>query len=125
MKTVLLALAFINIANAAFMLAAPGAWYAHVPGVTESGPFNGHFIADIGLAFLAAGLGLAFAAFAPPGRRSAFLAAPALFLAGHSLLHVAELIGHGGAVLRDTALVIGPGLIPALIVAFQMKGTHA
>ncbi len=35
--------------NGLFMLVAPSAWYQFVPGVTHTGPFNQHFIRDIGL----------------------------------------------------------------------------
>jgi hypothetical protein len=41
-------------------------WYASVPGVVETGPYNPHFVQDIGAAFLVAGLALA----ARPGDRS-------------------------------------------------------
>ena len=35
--------------NGLFMLLAPSTWYHFVPGVTHTGPFNQHFIRDIGL----------------------------------------------------------------------------
>ena len=51
------------IANGVFMLVSPEGWYLAVPGVTSTGPFNQHFVRDIGLIFLL--LGGAFW----PGRR--------------------------------------------------------
>lgn len=36
---------------AAVMLFTPHWWYAATPGVPLTGPFNGHFVFDIGLAF--------------------------------------------------------------------------
>src|SRR5688572_21425144 len=36
-------------ANGLFMLVAPEPWYNLVPGVTDTGPFNQHFIRDIGI----------------------------------------------------------------------------
>ena len=45
-------------ANGLFMLIAPEAWYEFVPGVTDTGFFNQHFIRDIGLIQLF--LGVAF-----------------------------------------------------------------
>ncbi|MEZ5810657.1 MAG: hypothetical protein R3D45_04505 [Rhizobiaceae bacterium] len=104
--------------NGLFMLALPGRWYETVPGVEHTGPFNGHFVNDIGLAFLAAAAGLALAAFRP-GRSRAFLAAPAVFLGGHALLHLAEFLhGHSGAaeIARDTFLILVPGLLPAWLL---------
>jgi hypothetical protein len=39
-------------ANGLFMLISPAKWYFAVPGVTTTGPFNQHFVRDIGLIFL-------------------------------------------------------------------------
>jgi hypothetical protein len=37
--------------NGVFMLTSPANWYFAVPGVTTTGPFNQHFVRDIGLVF--------------------------------------------------------------------------
>src|SRR5258708_29034726 len=50
-----IALGVALAANGVFMLAGPNAWYAAVPGVVETGPFNPHFVRDIGAAYLACG----------------------------------------------------------------------
>jgi hypothetical protein len=42
--------------NGLAMLAVPASWYDAVPGVAETGPFNPHFVRDIGAAYLVAGL---------------------------------------------------------------------
>jgi hypothetical protein len=39
-------------ANGVFMLVSPENWYFTVSGVTSPGPFNQHFVRDIGLIFL-------------------------------------------------------------------------
>ena len=39
------------LANGIFMLYTPLDWYFAVPGVTTTGPFNQHFLRDIGLIF--------------------------------------------------------------------------
>lgn len=120
MRWLLIILAAWHAANGLFMLAAPGVWYGAVPGVTETGPANAHFIRDIGLGFLAAAAALALAArrgAAPPDRGPglAALLAPALvFLVGHAGLHIAEMILHGarlGPALRDLALIVVPALL--------------
>src|SRR5262245_28106150 len=49
---VALALGVAAVANGLLMLASPEGWYFAVPGVTTTGPFNQHFIRDIGLIFL-------------------------------------------------------------------------
>src|SRR5579871_1365158 len=57
-RILLLLLGISHIVNGLFMLIAPAEWYASVPGVTATGPFNPHFILDIGMAFVASGAGL-------------------------------------------------------------------
>src|SRR4026209_2266576 len=52
-------------------LAAVPLWYETVPGVSETGPFNPHFVQDIGIAFLVAGLALAARAWRPRYRPAA------------------------------------------------------
>jgi uncharacterized protein YjeT (DUF2065 family) len=41
--------------NGLFMLVAPSQWYYAVPGVTTTGPFNQHFVRDIGLIYMLIG----------------------------------------------------------------------
>ena len=52
-------LAIPTLFNGLAMLGAGSLWYETVPGVSETGPFNPHFVQDIGVAFLVAGLALA------------------------------------------------------------------
>ncbi len=75
-------------ANALWMLAGPMHWYTDLPaGVPDTGPFNPHFVRDIGCAFLTVGVAQVWAAF---DRRSRvpLVVVSALFLALHALLHV-------------------------------------
>ena len=55
-------------------------------GVAETGPFNPHFVQDIGMAFLVAGLALAARAWRP--RYWPAAVAGAGFLAAHALIHL-------------------------------------
>jgi hypothetical protein len=100
-------------ANGVYMLAAPEAWYLAVPGVTTTGPFNQHFIRDIGLIFLFVGAAFLTGA-ALPRYRVLLWAAPTLWLAGHALFHFWEVaVGICGpsALARDFAAVTLPALI--------------
>lgn len=45
---------------AGFMFFTPMVWYQTTPGVVQTGPFNMHFIMDIGLVFLMSGLAMAY-----------------------------------------------------------------
>ena len=80
-------LAMILGANALFMLAAPLAWYDAVPGVPSTGAFNGHFVRDIGAAYLVTAMGLAWFAWRPVQGWPA-LVAGATFLTLHSAIHL-------------------------------------
>jgi hypothetical protein len=80
-------LGLFHLGNGLYMVLAPGAWYAAIPGVADTGPMNPHFITDIGLAFAASGAGLLMAV-----RQT--LVAATLALAGsvwpllHALFHI-------------------------------------
>ena len=77
------------IANGVFMLVAPADWYVAVPGVTATGPFNQHFLRDIGLIFLLLG-GAFLVGAAQAHLRVALWAAPSIWLTGHALFHLWE-----------------------------------
>ncbi|WP_309087487.1 hypothetical protein [Phenylobacterium sp.] len=81
------ALALVLAGNALAMLFASLAWYGAVPGVTSTGPYNAHFVRDIGAAYLVAALGLAWFAWRPREGWPA-LAAGAAFLTFHAAIHV-------------------------------------
>ena len=77
-----------SVANALWMLIAPETWYEHLPAaVPDFGPFNVHFVRDIGCAYLTIGVALVWAA-RSPRVRFPLLAASAVFYVAHSLLHV-------------------------------------
>jgi hypothetical protein len=75
--------------NGAFMLISPANWYFAVPGVTTTGPFNQHFVRDIGLIFLLVAITM-LAGVARPVARVPLWSAAALWLAGHALFHFWE-----------------------------------
>jgi hypothetical protein len=43
-------LGLFNAANGLAMLFASSTWWASVPGVSDTGPFNPHFVQDVGAA---------------------------------------------------------------------------
>ncbi len=76
------------LANAIWMLAGPMHWYNELPAaVPDTGPFNPHFVRDIGCAFLTVGVALVWAALRVP-ERLPLAAISALFLGAHALLHI-------------------------------------
>ena len=81
----LMAAAFV--ANGLAMIFASLSWYGAVPGVPTTGPFNGHFIKDIGAIYLTCALGLGWFAWRPAEGWAA-MAAGAAWLTLHAAVHV-------------------------------------
>ena len=101
-------------ANGLFMLAGPQDWYSAVPGVAHTGPFNAHFVRDIGAAYLVAGAAFIWLArnrLALP----AALAATA-FLAIHALVHVWDAAAGRQELRRLLVDLPGVFLPPALAI---------
>jgi len=77
-----------SAANAVWMLVDPQRWYHDLPaGVPDTGPYNEHFVRDIGAAFATMAVALAWAAVRPRWR-APLVTIAALFLAAHAALHV-------------------------------------
>jgi uncharacterized protein YjeT (DUF2065 family) len=72
--------------NGLAMLAAPAVWYAAVPGVSETGALNHHFIRDLGAVYLVAGLAMPW--FALDGAARPAAQAGAAFLVMHAIVHL-------------------------------------
>jgi len=105
-------LGLTQIAIGVVMLAAPLAFYGLVPGVDETGPFNPHFLRDVGCAFLVAGS--AFAWLARDANAWPAALAGAAFLTLHGLVHVWDgLAGRETAahLAHDLPLTLGPALL--------------
>jgi len=103
--------------NGLVMLAAGRWWYGVVPGVPMTGPFNAHFVKDIGAAYLVVGLAFGWLATRPsPLARGASVAA-ALFLCLHAGVHLTDALGDP-ACLADLARDFPGVLLPALLAAW-------
>lgn len=125
-RLLLVLLGAAQAANGLAMLAAPAAWHAAVPGVAASGPFNAHFVRDIGLIFLAGGAALMLGA--RKGRDAGVLAvAGAAWPAMHGLFHVYGWIAHGLPADLATAATEAVGVVLAAALGaalawFRTKG---
>ena len=105
------------LANGLFMLVSPEAWYFAVPGVTTTGPFNQHFLRDIGLIFLLLG-GAMLTGAAKPALRSLLWTGTAIWLSGHALFHLWEVavgICAPSALARDFGAVTLPAILTWLL----------
>jgi hypothetical protein len=108
-------LGLLAAANGAWMLAAPASWYGTVPGVAEHGPFNGHFVRDIGIAYATIAAVLGLAAWHRSWRRHLLWLA-GLWLGGHAVLHGFE-ADLGAPVLAGVVL-------PAVLTAVLALGAR-
>jgi hypothetical protein len=107
------ALALVLAGNGLAMLFAGPWWYGAVPGVPLTGPYNAHFVKDIGAAYLVCGAACAGFAWRPANALPA-LAAAAGFLVLHAAIHVADAFASpicGQALARDTPGVFLPAVI--------------
>jgi hypothetical protein len=106
--------------NGLAMLAAGHWWYGVTPGVTMTGPFNPHFVKDIGAAYVVVGVAFAWLAAKPSPVARGATAAAALFLGLHAGVHLTDAIGDSGGLahlVRDFPGVIAPALLAAWIAA--------
>ena len=111
------------IANGLFMLISPANWYFAVPGVTTTGPFNQHFLRDIGLIFLLIGIAMLTGA-ARPATRVTLWSLAALWLGGHALFHFWEVavgICGRGALVQDFPAVTLPAILTAALALWGWR----
>ena len=118
--------AFLSL-NGLFMLINPLAWYELVPGVTDTGFFNQHFVRDIGMIQLF--LGVAFIlGFVIPERRIGLWVAATLWLSAHALFHFWEVavgICAPSVIPRDFPAVTMPALFGILLTLWAIRRSRA
>jgi hypothetical protein len=114
-------LALVMGANGVVMLAAGAWWYGAVPGVTQTGPYNPHFVKDIGAAYLVVAGALAWRSGRPAAGQGAMVAAAA-FLVLHAFIHVADAAG-GMHMAHDLVRDLGGIFLPALIAVWLASPT--
>lgn len=111
-RAMILAVDLALLLNGAFMLVLPQNWYDLVPGVVDTGPFNPHFVRDIGCAYLVAGSALLWFWLDRRARPAAVTGAA--FLTLHALLHLWDWAADRESLtqlLVDAPTVLLPGLL--------------
>lgn len=101
-------LGVLGVMNGLTMLFYGEHWYLSSPGVASTGPFNSHFVADVGVAFIAAGLALSARSWR--GRYWSAAVAGSAFLVFHALIHLVEFVLHP----HDLLLLLGIAVPAAL-----------
>jgi uncharacterized protein YjeT (DUF2065 family) len=113
--------------NGLFMLVAPLTWYDLVPGVTDTGFFNQHFIRDIGIIQLFLGVGFGIGVMRPD-RRIGLWAAATLWLIAHALFHFWEVavgICAPSVIVRDFPAVTLPAIIGIALTIWAVHERRA
>ncbi len=107
----------VCVGNALWMLAGPLHWYHELPAaVPDTGPFNPHFVRDIGCAFAAVGVALVWAASVPRWRPPLVVIA-AIFLGGHALLHAYDTL-RGALGPAHWSLDLPGVYLPAVVISY-------
>jgi hypothetical protein len=104
-----------TFANGVWMLLLPHSWYTEFPAdIPHTGPFNSHFVRDLGVAFIVVGLAFGWSALHLERSRPVHVALT-IFLVGHASIHVADItMGH---LPPSHWLIDLPGVfLPALIM---------
>jgi hypothetical protein len=122
----LLLVGIFHIGNGLWMLAAPESWYAAIPGVMMTGPFNHHFILDIGMAFVASGGFLALGTRASASAAT-FAIAGATWPVLHALIHIANWIVGGfpaepQMIVSEVVGVVGLATLGGVLAWLRAKG---
>jgi hypothetical protein len=124
-RLLLAVLGVLHLANGLVMLVAPRSWGASVVHLAAPDHLHFHFIADIGMAFVASGAGLLLGA-----RRG--IAAGAFAVAGatwpflHALIHTREWLMDGppratGDLLSEGIAVILVGILGAVLAWMRIR----
>ena len=85
----LAATGILTALNGLFMIIEPLTWFETIPGVSRTGLPNSHLIRDVGIAYLAIGMGLIWVIKSAAHRFAVCVAATA-WLGGHALFHFWE-----------------------------------
>lgn len=101
----------------------PHDFYVNAPGVQATGPYNMHFIRDVGFAFLASSVAIGYGIYASVKPVMMF---GALWLLIHGIFHLTLWMVHGmhldSAAMIDLALVSIPAVaIFALCVRYRVS----
>ena len=116
-------LGILALANGVFMILAPEPWYWLVPGVPDRGPFNQHFLRDIGIIYLLIGLAFSYGTVSSRHRFALWIF-PSCWLLGHAIFHLWEvMVGICGpnALVEDFAGVTLPALVAITITLASFK----
>ncbi|WP_340676956.1 hypothetical protein [Paraglaciecola sp.] len=121
-----LVLGLAALASGSFMTFAPELWYWQITGVSDRGPFNQHFVRDIGINYLLIGAAFVYGALDSKHRLILWLM-PTAWLVSHAIFHFWEVfVGICGpqSLREDFAGVTLPALLALSLLYLSNKTTN-
>ena len=122
-----LLLGLIMLGNGVFMTIAPESWYWLVPGVPDRGPFNQHFVRDIGFIYALSGAAFIYGAIYTKHQLMLWLA-PTAWLAFHAVFHIWEVVvGICGpeSLIEDFGGVTLPAILGVGLLVSHSRSQHS
>lgn len=98
-----------------FLVTAPHLFYLSAPGVAETGPYNMHFIRDVGFSFTVSALGIAYGM---KSRLKPLVIFGAAWLALHGIFHLILLFGHAEHLSLPTLIDLATVVLPAALITY-------
>jgi hypothetical protein len=124
LKTFYMVACLLSLVNGLWMLCFPLSWYTDFPAaIPHTGPFNPHFVRDLGVVYLVVALGFGWCALYLDRSRPMHLGLTAFFV-GHALIHLADLLTGrlpGTHWLIDTPLVFVPALLLMILSVSSVR----
>ena len=114
-KAGLLIFAFLYFLTGLFILIFPYKFYEMAPGVSETGPFNVHFIRDVALAFLASGSAIAWGV---KNTKPVVCLFGVAWVALHGLFHIQMQLTRGLSLDFIAAFDVVGVIVPAALTVF-------
>lgn len=124
LKLFYMAACLSSFVNGIWMLFFPLSWYTDFPAaIPHTGPFNAHFVRDLGVTYLVVALGFGWCALHLERSRPVHLGLT-IFFVGHALIHLLEILTGrlpGTHWLIDTPMVFVPALLLIIFAVPSMR----
>ncbi len=108
-----------------YLMVAPMHFYMTAPGVVDTGPYNMHFIRDVGFAFTLSALGMGYGI---RERLKPLVLFGASWLVTHGAFHLVLYLGHhdhmSATALIDVAIVVFPAMFTAFLAVTYQPINH-
>ncbi|MGI9327038.1 MAG: hypothetical protein ACR2PZ_17605 [Pseudomonadales bacterium] len=123
---ILWALVAYYLITGLFISVAPLAFYETGPGVSDTGPYNMHFLRDVGFAFTVSSVGIAYGL---KRKLKPLLLFGTAWLAMHGLFHLTLWFLHthpaSSSAVIDLVLVVLPAAVVTYLSATYHESQHA